>query len=110
MEASHSEQEATASQVTTRSTVAATNNELQLALADDDAFEAWYRRTVPSVFAYLMSRGGSDVALAEELTQLTFIAAIDQRAHFDGRSSVVSWLCGIARHKLADHFRSLERE
>ena len=49
-------------------------------------------------------------ALAEELAQQTFIAAVDQRSRYDGRSDTVTWLCGIARHKLADHFRTLERE
>jgi len=85
-------------------------NELQLALVDDDAFEAWYRRTLPRVFAYLLSRCGNDVGLAEELSQQTFVAAINQRARFDGRSELVTWLLGIARHKLADHFRAVERE
>ncbi|MEA2549074.1 MAG: polymerase sigma-70 factor, subfamily [Chloroflexota bacterium] len=85
-------------------------NELQAALADDHAFEAWYRRTLPRVYAYLLSRCGHDVALAEELSQQTFVAAIAQSARFDGRSEVVTWLCGIARHKLADHFRAIERE
>jgi RNA polymerase sigma-70 factor (ECF subfamily) len=85
-------------------------NELHLALADDDAFEAWYRRTLPRVFAYHLSRCGNDVSLAEELSQQTFVAAINQRARFDGRSELVTWLLGIARHKLADHFRSVERE
>lgn len=85
-------------------------DELQLALADDTAFERWYRRTLPRVYSYLVSRGGGDVALAEELTQQTFVAALDQRSRFDGRSDTVTWLCGIARHKLADHFRALERQ
>jgi RNA polymerase sigma-70 factor, ECF subfamily len=85
-------------------------DELQAALASDDAFESWYRRTVPRVYAYLLSRCGNDPNLAEELAQQTVIAAIDQRARYDGRSDTVSWLCGIARHKLADHFRRLDRE
>ena len=85
-------------------------DELQMALADDTAFERWYRRTLPRVYSYLVSRGGGDVALAEELTQQTFIAALDQRSRFDGRSDTVTWLCGIARHKLADHFRTVERQ
>src|SRR5215510_2752653 len=84
--------------------------ELQQALADDAAFEAWYRRTLPRVYSYLLSRCANDVALAEELSQQTFVSAIDQRARFDGRADLVTWLCGIARHKLADHFRRLERE
>src|SRR4051794_17632025 len=96
--------------MTARTTNAEGSNELELALADDRAFESWHRRTLPPVYAYLVSRCGGDVALAEELAQQTFVAAIDQRSRFDGRSDVVTWLCGIARHKLADHFRSLERD
>ena len=96
--------------MTARTTPADTTNELQLALADDRAFEAWHRRTLPRVYSYLLSRCAGDVALAEELTQQTFVAAIDRRARFDGRSEAVTWLCGIARHKLADHFRRIERE
>ena len=85
-------------------------DELQKALANDAGFEAWYRRTVPRVYSYLVSRSGGDLSLAEDLTQQTFIAAIDQRSRFDGRSDTITWLCGIARHKLADHFRALERD
>lgn len=85
-------------------------DELQRALADDAAFDSWYRRTLPRVYSYLVSRSGGDVALAEDLTQQTFTAAIDQRSRYDGRSDTVTWLCGIARHKLADHFRAIERD
>jgi RNA polymerase sigma-70 factor (ECF subfamily) len=96
--------------MTVRTTTSNTVNELHAALADDVAFESWYRRTLPRVYSYLLSRGGGDVALAEDLTQQTFIAAIDQRSRFDGRSDTITWLCGIARHKLADHFRAIERD
>jgi RNA polymerase sigma-70 factor, ECF subfamily len=96
--------------MTARTGSAETANELQLALASDDAFEAWYRRTLPRVYAFVLARCGNDVGLAEELSQQTFVAAINQRARFDGRSDIFTWLCGIARHKLADHFRAMERE
>jgi RNA polymerase sigma-70 factor (ECF subfamily) len=96
--------------VTARATVGDGVNELEAALADERAFESWHRRTLPPVYAYLLSRCGGDVTLAEELTQETFVAAIDRRSRFDGRSDAITWLCGIARHKLADHFRSLERD
>ncbi len=97
-------------EMTTRAAVGAAADELQVALASDGAFESWYRRTLPRVYAYLLSRGGNDAALAEELTQQTFIAAVQGRSTFDGRSDTVTWLCAIARHKLADHFRVLERD
>jgi RNA polymerase sigma-70 factor, ECF subfamily len=96
--------------MTERTVVAAGVDELQVALATDGAFETWYERTLPRVYSYLLSRCGHDLALAEELTQQTFIAAIDQRSRYEGRADTVTWLCGIARHKLADHFRVLERE
>jgi RNA polymerase sigma-70 factor (ECF subfamily) len=96
--------------MTARSAIGDGIAELELALASDGAFESWYRRTLPRVYSYLASRSGGDVALAEELAQQTFIAAIDQRSRFDGRSDTITWLCGIARHKLADHFRRVERD
>src|SRR5262245_10055035 len=92
----------------TRSVEAA--NELHEALASDDAFAAWYRRTLPRVYSYVMSRCGGDVGLAEEVSQQTFVAAIARRGQFDGPSYAVTGLCGIARPKLADHFRAMERE
>ena len=96
--------------MTVETTLADGMDELQKALADDAAFDTWYRRTLPRVYSYLVSRSGGDVALAEDLTQQTFTAAIDQRSRYDGRSDTVTWLCGIARHKLADHFRAIERD
>ena len=86
-----------------------TTNELAEAMSDDAAFRRWYDRVLPRVYAYLLSRT-RDVDLSEELTQQVFIAAIDGRDRFDGRSDSVTWLCSIARHKLADHFRRLERD
>ena len=52
--------------MTTRAAVDAETNELQAALSSDGAFESWYRRTLPRVYSYLLSRDGNDAALAEE--------------------------------------------
>src|SRR5512132_3349903 len=95
--------------MTTQTAAGRRDTEVTLALADDLAFRRWYDRAVPRVFSYLISRVG-DVGLAEELAQQTFVAAIEQRDRFDGRSDSITWLCASARHKLADHFRRLERE
>lgn len=84
--------------------------ELRAAFIDEAAFRAWYERTLPRVYAFLASRCGGPGALAEELTQQTFVEAVRGRDSFDGRSDVVTWLCAIGRHRLADHLRRLERE
>jgi DNA-directed RNA polymerase specialized sigma24 family protein len=46
-----------------------------------------------------LPRCGSAV-LAEELTAETFMAAV----------AAVAWLVGVARHKLVDHWRRIDRE
>ena len=51
-----------------------------------------------------------DSALAEEVVQETFLAALQARDRFAGRSSETSWLVGILKHKVIDHFRKAHRE
>lgn len=65
-----------------------------------------YDRALPQVYGYLFSRCGEQT-LAEDLTSETFLAAA--RALPDGPVSV-GWLVGVARHKLADHWRRQARE
>jgi RNA polymerase sigma-70 factor (ECF subfamily) len=96
--------------MTTERALGALDNEVDAALADDAAFRAWYERTWPKVYGYVASRAAGDATLAEEITQQAYVAAIDGRARFDGRSDSATWLCAIARNKLIDHFRRLDRE
>lgn len=81
---------------------------LETLFADEVAFRAWYDETLPQVFRYLYHRCGRDRDLAEELTQQTFVAAVKSHATFAG-GEPIAWLIGIARHRLVDHFRALER-
>lgn len=83
---------------------------LDAIVTDEAAFRAWYDAALPRVYRYLLSRCGHDVALAEELTQQTFVQAIRHRHQFDGRSDAVTWLCTIGRNKLVDHFRHVGRD
>lgn len=84
--------------------------QLASAFASEAAFSAWYEDALPRVYGYVFSRCGRDRDLAEDLTQVSFIEAVRVRSSYDGRSDPVTWLCGIARHKLADHFRKLHRD
>lgn len=84
--------------------------EFRTAFESEAAFRAWYDRTLPRVYAFLASRCGGPGPLAEELTQQTFIDAVRRARTFDGRSDPMTWLLAIGRHKLADHFRALERD
>lgn len=84
--------------------------EMAAAFADPDAFRTWYDAAVVRVYGYLYGRCGGDMHLAEELTQQTFIEAVRHWRSFDGRADVITWLCTIARNKLTDHYRELDRQ
>ena len=74
----------------------------------DPGLLSLYDRALPEVYGYLLTRCGQP-ALAEDLTAETFLAAV--RAEADGSGpATVPWLIGVARHKLVDHWRRLERE
>ena len=51
-----------------------------------------------------------DRSAAEDLVQETFLAALKDRGSFSGNSSESTWLVGILKHKIADHFRRQARE
>lgn len=51
-----------------------------------------------------------DANLAEEVVQETLVAALEARSRFQGKSSERSWLTGILKHKIIDHFRKTARE
>lgn len=51
-----------------------------------------------------------DRAIAEDLVQETFLAALKASESFAGRSSERAWLFGILRNKLIDHYRRQSRE
>ena len=93
-------------------TVAVGERSVDLAaiFADEAAFRRWYDEQAPRVYAYLHGRCGGDAALAEELTQQSFLQAIRGHRTFDGRSDQTTWLIAIARNRLIDHFRRLERD
>ena len=78
--------------------------------ADEAAFRAWYERSLPRVYAYLFHRCGRNAELAEELTQQAFVEAVRSRRRFRGQSDPTTWVVGIARHRLVDHYRRTERD
>ena len=74
-----------------------------------DPVLAIYRVALPQVYGYLLPRCGS-AALAEDLTSETFLAAVDASRRGNLTEVSTAWLVGVARHKLVDHWRRLERE
>jgi RNA polymerase sigma-70 factor (ECF subfamily) len=68
-----------------------------------------YDQALPHVYGYLLARCG-DAVLAEDLTAESFLAAVRAVREPGAADPSVPWLIGVARHKLADHWRQVERE
>lgn len=71
---------------------------------DRAAFTQLYQRYVKRVYAYLYSRVGN-VEDAQDLTTVTFMAALEQIKQYRGDGSLAAWLLGIAYHKSIDLHR-----
>jgi RNA polymerase sigma-70 factor (ECF subfamily) len=78
-------------------------------LADPDRFRAFYADALPRVYGYFYHRLGADPALAEDLTQDTFLTAVAELRRGTVVVAPVSWILGVARHKLLDHIRRQQR-
>jgi len=85
-------------------------SEFEAVFADEVAFRTWYDHSLPVVYGYLFHRCGRRPELAEELTQQAFVEAVRSRSRFRGQAGATTWVVGIARHKLLDHFRRTERD
>lgn len=69
---------------------------------------AWANRHLDALFGYAVQRVGQRET-AEELVQETFLAAIKNHKNYNGQSTELTWLIGILRHKIADHYRQMAR-
>ena len=71
--------------------------------------EHWVDQYGDGLFRYALLRL-RDPELAEDVVQETFLAGLQAREKFAGRSSEGTWLVGILKHKIIDHIRKTDRE
>jgi RNA polymerase sigma-70 factor (ECF subfamily) len=66
--------------------------------------EHWLDRYGDYLFRFALARIG-DPSAAEDVVQETLLAALKARHDFQNRSDFRTWLTGILKHKIVDHFR-----
>ena len=71
--------------------------------------ERWVEEYGDYLFKYALVRL-RDSTKAEDMVQETFLAALRGSEQFAGRSAERSWLVGILKHKILDHYRKASRE
>jgi len=76
---------------------------------DENALRTLYERHADPLFAFVFHSLGRARPEAEEVWQDALSAAIRSLRNYRGQSRFFSWLCSIARHKIADHCRKQNR-
>jgi len=76
---------------------------------DEGAFNALYERHADPLFAFIYLALAGARPEAEEVWQDTLVAGIRALRGYQGQSSFFTWLCGIARHNIAHHYRRQHR-
>ena len=71
--------------------------------------EAWLDEHGDCLYGFALMRVRKP-DVAEDLVQETLLAALRSKERFEGRSKIRTWLVGILKFKIADHFRKLARE
>jgi len=69
----------------------------------------WLDQHGDALFGYAL-KYISDTTVAEDMVQETLLAALKGRAAFAGASSERTWLIGILKNKVVDHYRKSGRE
>lgn len=69
--------------------------------------EQWLAEHGDALYRFALRSVGRQTA--EDLVQETLLAALVAQRDFSGASSEQTWLIGILKHKLVDHFRTFQR-
>jgi RNA polymerase sigma-70 factor, ECF subfamily len=77
-----------------------------LARRDEAAFLALYRRHTPFLYRFLLALSGGSASEAEELVQESWVRAAARVEGFAWRSSLKTWLAGIARNAWRERVRA----
>jgi RNA polymerase sigma-70 factor (ECF subfamily) len=82
---------------------------IKAACSDPTVFNRLYLAHIRPIYRYIFSKVG-EVRQTEDLTAQVFLEALEGLPRYRHNGHFEAWLFSIARHKVADHFRSQHPE
>lgn len=73
--------------------------------SNQQGFKKIYEANFNYVYSFVYSRVAGDKEVTEDIVQETFICAMKGEEKYRGISSYKTWLCGIAKNKILNHYR-----
>ena len=80
-----------------------------VARSDPAAVRRLLDDVAPVVYGFLYARVGGNQAAAEDLLQETLLEAVRSSGSYRGEAALSTWMCVIARRRLARHYESERR-
>lgn len=77
---------------------------IEIAKGNEEAMRQFFMTYSDDVYRYLMSRC-SDELIASDILNIVMMTVWNGTSKYEGRSKISTWLIGIARFKLIDHYR-----
>lgn len=80
------------------------------AKGDEEAAAEIVDAHLPVVWGYILPRVGGDEAVGEDILQETLLEALKGAKGFRGDAALSTWMCTIARRRVARHFEKERRQ
>ena len=77
---------------------------------DKSAFKDLYLKYSDLLYAYIMHHLDKDKDAASDIWQETWIVFVEKNDGFQNKSSIFTWLCGIAKNKISDYHRNTKKQ
>lgn len=80
----------------------------RIAAGDEKAMKQFFDQHADTIYRYVLTRCSEESIAAEILNEV--MLDVWRKPHtYEGRAKISTWLIGIARHKLLDHYRRNKR-
>jgi RNA polymerase sigma-70 factor (ECF subfamily) len=80
-----------------------------VARGDPDAVDRLLDDVAPAVYGFVLARVGSGSGAADDLVQEILLEGLRSQATFRGESTLTTWLCAIARRRIARYYEAERR-
>jgi len=74
------------------------------------AFKVLYLKYSDLLFAYILHHLDKDKDAASEIWQETWIVFVEKINSFQGKCSIFTWLCAIAKNKISDYYKNAKKQ
>jgi len=82
----------------------------QIKNGEQSAFKVLYLKYSDLLFAYILHHLDNDKEAASDIWQETWVVAIEKISDFQYKSTIFTWLCAIAKNKISDYYRNINKE